>query len=194
MGDGRSGLVGLWFPEVGLELNVAQASQSQFTLLGLLVSARGKTGGVAVGTVQFPLADGGPHRLECGDSGGARGEALGAAETSTLHGQSLVHDRAAAGDDLQIGHGTASGAGVGTSSGRERAESGGGCALEEWAHRTGLLQESLHSELDSKNNEQNRSSPRDQGKCTDQIRQCGRKSIQIPAGMLVIDWLTYSGF
>lgn len=94
--------------------------------------------------VQGALASRNPHRLNSRDPGGARGEALGATETGTLHSQSLAHDRAAATQNLQVGHGSASRAGARASSGRESAEGGGGCALEERAHSARLLQESLH--------------------------------------------------
>lgn len=105
---------------------------------------------MAAGTVQIPLAGGNLHGLQCCGSGGARGEALAAIETCTLHRQSLAHDGATAAQNLQIGHSSTSGAAVGTSSSREIAEGGGGCPFEERTHRTRLLQESLHLEIGAK--------------------------------------------
>lgn len=95
----------------------AQASETQFTSLVLLVSSGSETGWVTTSGVQRALASRNPHRLDSRDPGGARGEALGATETSTLHSQSLAHDRAAATQNLQVGHSSASRAGARTSSG-----------------------------------------------------------------------------
>lgn len=102
------------------------------TLLVLLIGARGQAGGMAPGRVQRTLAGWRAHRLHGWNAGGAGGEALGAAHTGRLHNQSLAHDRAAASQDLEVGHGTS--AGAGTSSGRESAQGGGCGALQEGAH------------------------------------------------------------
>lgn len=115
-----------------------------FTSLVLLVSPRSQTGGVTSGGVQCPLAGRCAQRLHAGNSGGARGEALGTVKAGTLDSQGLAHDRAAASQDLEIGHSATSRAAAGTSSGRERAEGGRRSPLEERAHGTRLLQKSLH--------------------------------------------------
>jgi hypothetical protein len=115
------------------------------TLLGLLVSARGKAGRVTPGRVQGTLAGGrSAHRLHGRNAGGAGGEALGAAHTGRLDSQSLAHDRAAASQDLEVGHGTSASAGA--SSGRESAQGGGRGALEEGAHSPRLLKHCLHGD------------------------------------------------
>jgi hypothetical protein len=96
------------------------------------------------GGVQCPFTGWCAQRLHASNSGGARGEALATMKTSTLDSQGLAHDRAAAAQDLEIGHSATSRAAGGTSSGRERAQGGGRSPLEERAHGARLLQKSLH--------------------------------------------------
>lgn len=114
------------------------------TLLVLLVGLGGDTGRVAAGSVQRTVTSRGLVGLHAGDTGSARGEALGSAHAGTLHGKSLAHDRAAAAQNLKVGHSAA--AGAGTSGRGERAQSGGRGALEEGAHGPRLLEHCLHGE------------------------------------------------
>lgn len=105
---------------------------------------------MTAGRVQRPLAIRSFEGLDTRDTSGARGEALGTAHAGTLHGQSLAHDRATAGQDLEIGHGTASGArtgGRGEGAQRRRRR-----ALEKRAHSTGLLKHCLHVEVNGDQN------------------------------------------
>lgn len=101
---------------------------------------------MTAGRVQGPLASRSLERLNAGNAGRTRGEALGAAHTGTLHSKSLAHDRTAAGQDLEIGHGTA--AGAGTSSRGKGAQGRGRRALEKRAHSPGLLEHCLHGECE----------------------------------------------
>lgn len=99
---------------------------------------------MTAGGVQRTIASRGLVGLDAGDAGGTGSEPLGTAHTGTLHGEGLAHDGAAAGQDLEVGHGAASGAGT---SGRGKgAQSGGRGALEEGAHGPGLLEHCLHDE------------------------------------------------
>lgn len=118
--------------------------RSCVTLLVLLIGARGKASGMTPGRVQRTLAGRRAQRLDRRNAGGAGGEALRTGHTSRLHSQSLAHDRAAASQDLEVGHGTS--AGAGTSSGRESAQGGGRSALEEGAHSPRLLKHCLHGD------------------------------------------------
>ena len=99
---------------------------------------------MTAGRVQRTTARRGLVGLDAGDAGRTGGESLRTAHTGTLHREGLAHDGAAAGQDLEVGHGTASGAG--TSGRREGAQSGGRGALEEGAHGPGLLEHCLHDE------------------------------------------------
>lgn len=94
--------------------------------------------------VQCTLVGWGQERLRGGDSGGGGSESLGAAETGTLDCKSLAHDRAAASQNLEVGHSSTAGAGTGSRG--EGAEGGGRGALEEGAHSPGLLKHGLHDD------------------------------------------------
>ena len=58
----------------------------------------------------------------------------------SIHG--LAHDRAAASEDLEIGHGASTGRNM--ASGGEGSKSGGRCFVKKRAHRAGLPEERLH--------------------------------------------------
>lgn len=113
-----------------------------FTLLTLLVRPRSNTGRVTTGSVQHPLLSWGAECLRSGNTSGRRGEALSSTHASTLDSQSLAHDRATTGQNLEVRHSATSSAG--SRSGRQSAQSRGGRALEEWAHSTRLLKHGLH--------------------------------------------------
>jgi hypothetical protein len=118
--------------------------RSCVTLLVLLIGAGGKAGGMTPGRVQRTLAGRRAQLLHGGNASGAGGETFGAAHTGRLHSQSLAHDGAAASQDLEVGHGTSTGAGA--SSGRESTQGSGSGALEEGAHSPGLLKHCLHGD------------------------------------------------
>lgn len=63
-----------------------------------------------------------------------------------LHGESLAHDRASVGIDLQLGHGAAAGRGIGTSGRGHGTQSCRRRRLEEGAHGLGLTQDGIHGD------------------------------------------------
>ena len=62
-----------------------------------------------------------------------------------LNGHCLAHYGATTSENLQIGHG-ASARRNAASGRRQGAKSGGRCFAQEWAHRAGLTEKSLHSD------------------------------------------------
>ena len=64
----------------------------------------------------------------------------------SLSFDSLAHDRAAAGEDLKIGHGSSTGGDMASSGRGEGTKSGGRGLIEEGTHGTGLPEKSLHCE------------------------------------------------
>ncbi|KAI7491308.1 hypothetical protein KC351_g48 [Hortaea werneckii] len=73
----------------------------------------------------------------------------GVGDAGALDGEGLAHDRAAAGDDLQVGHGAAAGsrrvhAGVGARAHGHGAESGRRRLVKERAHGSRLAEQGLH--------------------------------------------------
>ena len=70
----------------------------------------------------------------------------GIAMSCALHSQSLSHDGASAGKDLQVGHGPSTGR-SGAGGGGKRAEGGGRSFIKKRAHGAALSQKGLHVEL-----------------------------------------------
>lgn len=121
-----------------LALGHGRANSGGFTLL-----SRTEHGGVHAGfllgrSVQFFLE----QRLDDARADGDIAIAAAGIDAGALDSQSLVHDGASSGNELQVGDGAATGRLAG--GGGEGAQSGRRGLLQEGADTLGLMEESLH--------------------------------------------------